>query len=464
MSKKKWNRRRFLGEASCAAVGASTFMSSLMHLNMINAASVVNPNSDYKALVCILLAGGNDSFNMLVPKGDPEYEEYEEMRSTLALDQNDILDLTNGINNGKTLGVHPSMPEVRDLYDQGKLAFLSNVGTLVEPTDFQQYTEQSVILPKGLFSHSDQISQWQTSIPQDLSQLGWGGRMADVLNSLNANQNLSMNISLAGVNVFQIGNAVFPFSITENGSIGINGYGGGSLFNQIRTQAVDSLLALEYKNLFELTYGQTVRTSQDSHQAFEDAINNITPLATTFTQSNPVSVDMEMIAKTIAARTELDFCRQIFFVTFGGWDHHDEVLNNQLFMLGVVSQALKEFYDATVELGVSDKVTTFTISDFGRTLSSNGNGSDHAWGGNHLILGDAVNGGQIFGTYPDLYEDNPLDVGRGRLIPTVSADEYFAELAFWFGVSSADLDMVLPNIYNFIPQGSLSGTLGIMNV
>ncbi len=453
-----------MGQASCAAIGTSTFMSSLMNLNLLNAAASYRQNNDYKALVCILLAGGNDSYNMLVPKGDPEYQEYAGIRSGLALDQEDILNLAQPFNNGKELGLHPSLTEVRDLYDAGNLAFLSNVGTLVEPTDLNSYEQQLVSLPKGLFSHSDQIQQWQTSIPNSISPTGWGGRMADVLNSLNTNQNVSMNISLSGVNIFQVGSQVFPFSISPNGSIGINGYGQPAPFNVIRTMGIDSLLDQHYNNLFQVVYGDTVKNAQSSHEEFSAAIDAIPPLITPFSQNNNLSRDLEMVAKTIAARDILGFSRQTFFITFGGWDHHDEVLNNQLFMLGVVSQALNEFYNALTELGVTNDVTTFSISDFGRTLSSNGNGSDHAWGGHHMIMGGAVNGSNIYGTYPDLYEGNPQDVGRGRMLPTLSADEYFAELALWFGVDSADLDMVLPNVHNFIPQGTMTGPLGIMGV
>ena len=460
----KTSRRKFIGQASCAAIGSSTFLSSLMNLNLLNAAASYNNAGDYKALVCILLAGGNDSFNMLVPSGNDEYLEYATIRSGLAIDQEDLLTMTNNMNNGKEFGLHPSMAQVRDLYDMGNLAFLSNVGTLVEPTDLNSYENQTVALPKGLFSHSDQIQQWQTSLPQSKSTTGWGGRMADVLSSLNTNQNVSMNISLSGVNVFQVGNNVFPFAISPNGSIGINGYGLPAPFNQVRTAAIDSLLDAHYANVFEGLYGSTVKNAQLSHAEFSEAIENITPLNTTFNQDNSLSRDLEMVAKTIAARNDLGFCRQTFFITFGGWDHHDEVINNQLYMLGVVSEALQEFYNAMVELNLTNDVTTFTVSDFGRTLSSNGNGSDHAWGGNHMIMGGAVNGNQIYGAYPDLYEGNPQDVGRGRLLPTTSADEYFADLALWFGVSPSDLDIVLPNIYNFIPSGQTTGPLGIMNV
>lgn len=456
------NRRNFIGQASCAAIGSTSFINSLLNLNLMNAAAGYGNTGDYKALVCILLAGGNDSFNMLIPKGDAEYNEYAAVRSGLAIPKDQILNLVGGTSNGKTLGVHPSMSGVRDLYNSGKLSFLSNVGTLVEPTTQTQYNNNTVTVPKGLFSHSDQIAQWQTSVPQSISQIGWGGRMADLLSSLNSNMTVSMNISLSGVNVFQLGNSVFPFAVTAAGSQGINGYGGGGLFNIVKTNAIDSLLDLSYLNLFEKTYSNNVRNAIDSNEQFQAALTGVS-LTSPFTQTNPLAKDLEMIAKIIKARDTLGFSRQTFFVTFGGWDHHDEVLNNQLLMLGIVSQALQEFSNAMTELNTENEVTTFTISDFGRTLSSNGNGSDHAWGGNHMIMGGAVNGGNIFGSFPDLYVGNSQDLGRGRLLPTSSADEYFADLALWFGVSPSDLDMVLPNIFNFIAPGTSTGPLGIMS-
>jgi len=268
-----------------------------------------------------------------------------------------------------------------------------------------------------------------------------------------------MNISLSGSDVWQSGRVTTHYTITENGSVGLGDYGGTSPGAIVRTDAIDSLLALQYRHVFEKVFAQRMRGAIDAHLDFSNAIAGVPPLTTQFSNTS-LSRKFRMIAMTIAAREALCMKRQTFFVEIGGWDHHDEVILNQETMLPIVSHALSEFASALVELDVVDQVTTFTASDFGRTLSSNGRGSDHAWGGNHMVMGPAVPGGDIYGTFPDLYPGNSLDTGRGRLIPTTSVDQYFAQLALWFGVPSADLDLVLPNIGRFWTPGSATPPLG----
>lgn len=466
---KKMNRRKFLGTASCAAIGSTTFFSTLFNLGMANAAAGRtaklggSSNGDYKALVCILLAGGNDSYNMLVPTQSNAYNEYATTRSNQALALNTLLPLNYTGPNSPTLGVHPAMPEVQQLFNNGKLAFLSNVGTLVEPTSRVQWDNNSVTLPLGLFSHADQIQQWQTSVPQSRSAYGWGGRMSDILQSMNSNQDISMNISLSGRNVFQSGNTTSEYTIKPvgTGSIGIDGYNGPSVIDQIKSSAVDSLMEQQYTDIFKKTYADVVSNAQDTHQLFSSAVGNVS-LNTTFSPSY-LSQSLNMVARTIAARNELDVCRQTFFITFGGWDHHDELLNSQNAMLGVVSKAMSEFNLAIEELGLTDSVTTFTISDFARTLTSNGNGTDHGWGGNVMVMGGKVNGGKVYGQYPSLALNTTLDIENGVLIPTTSTDEYFAELAQWFGVSNTDLQNIFPNILNFYSPGT-TPPIGFMEV
>jgi len=463
------SRRDFLGTASCAALGTTTMFNTLLNLGMANTLSAprhLAPKSgDYKALVCILLAGGNDSFNMLVPNAGTAYTDYSTTRSNLALASGDLLPLNYTDNQGQTFGVHPAMPEVQTLFNTNKLAFLTNVGTLVEPTTKLDIQNNSVSLPKGLLSHSDQIQQWQTSIPQNRDARGWGGRMADVLNSLNTNQDISMSISLGGTNVFQAGQQTTEFAIQNqgNGSVGIHVYESQTWYDQLIRDGVDSLLNQQYQDIFKTTYADRVKDAQANHEVFSQAIAGVAPFITQFS-NNSVSRDMEMIAKTIAARSALGMSRQTFFVVFGGWDHHDEVINNQMNMLGVVSAALGEFQDAMEELSVADCVTTFTISDFARTLTSNGNGSDHGWGGNVMVMGDAVNGGTIYGDYPTLALNSNLDVGDGVIIPGISTDEYFAEMAQWMGVSNADMPYLLPNLANFYSVGSGTPPIGFMNI
>jgi uncharacterized protein (DUF1501 family) len=467
MSQKAYSRRRFLGVASCAALGTTTMFNTLMNLSMANTLAGANryrSQNDYRALVCILLAGGNDSFNMLVPTTSSAYGEYAATRSNLALAQGDLLPLNYTDGQGRSFGVHPAMPEVQGLFNQGKLAFLTNVGTLVAPTTKAQVQAGTAPLPKGLLSHADQIQQWQTSVPQTREARGWGGRMADILASQNTNQGISMSISLGGTNVFQAGQNTTEFAITNrgNGSVGIHVYESQTWYDQIIREGVDSLLNQQYQDIFKRTFRDKVYQAQGQHEAFSTAIAGVAPFATQFS-SNGVSQDMHMIAKTIAARDPLGMSRQTFFVSFGGWDHHDEVLNNQMNMLAVVSQAMREFQLAMEELGVADQVTTFTISDFARTLTSNGNGSDHAWGGNAMVMGGDVNGGVVYGDYPTLALGSNLELGNGVLLPTLATDEYFAELAQWMGVSSSDMPYLLPNLSNFYSIGSPNAPIGFMN-
>jgi uncharacterized protein (DUF1501 family) len=454
------NRRQFLGQASCAAVGTTAMFNTVLNMGMFNTLACGAPN-EYRALVCLFLSGGIDSFNLLVPRGDAEYQEYAGVRADLALPQADLLPIQPATPDGREYGLHPGVTELQTLFQQNRLALVANVGTLVQPTTLQQFENGSAALPLGLFSHSDQALHWQTSLPDQRASVGWAGRMADILQEGNCNQNISMNISLAGNNVFQTGKFTSHYTITENGSVGLARYGDPGPSAQVRTEAIDGLLGLLYQHLFEKTFAQRMRGAIDAHVEFSAAIDALPPLATQFSD-NSLSRRFRMIAMTIAAREALGMKRQTFFVDAGGWDHHDEVLLNQEAMLPVISRALGEFQSALDELGVAHLVTTFTASDFGRTLSSNGRGSDHAWGGNHLVLGGAVAGGDLYGSFPQLYLGNSLDTGRGRLIPTTSVDQYFAEMALWFGVPAADLELVLPNIDRFYAAGSSAPPLGFL--
>ncbi|MEM7246578.1 MAG: DUF1501 domain-containing protein [Acidobacteriota bacterium] len=454
------SRRRFLGQASCAALSATALANTVLNLELFGGVAAAGSASDYKALICLFLTGGNDSFNMVVPRGSFEHAEYLGIRQDLALPRASLLPVTPTTSDGKEYGLHPAMSGMQSLFAQGHLAFVNNVGTLVEPTTLAQWNAETANLPLGLFSHADQIQQWQTSIPDARSGLGWGGRMADLIQELNASQRISMNISLSGTNVFQSGETVGDYAVFPGvGSAGLWGYGETHPLARLRTTAIDTQLAATYTNILEQGYREKMRSALDAHDEFSTALAGVPPRTSTFTTSNPVSEAFETVVDVIAARDTLEQSRHTFFVEFGGWDHHDEVLNNQQRMLGVVDQAVTELWAALGELGVQDDVVLFSSSDFGRTLTSNGAGSDHGWGGNQFVLGGAVRGGDFYGTYPDLHAGNELDTGRGRLIPTLSVDEYFAELARWMGVDSADVARVLPNIGRF--WDPLSGSLPI---
>jgi uncharacterized protein (DUF1501 family) len=412
--------------------------------------------------VCVLLAGGADSFNMLLPYDQPRYDAYGQMRADLALDRTEVLPLNYNGADGRAFAVHPGFGEVRDLFNAGDLAFLANIGPLGEPTDRSGYDNGTARLPLGLFSHADQIAQWQTSVPDKRIATGFGGRMADVISPMLPMGPVSMNVSLSGTNVFQTGSTVTSYSIdATEGVREVSGYQSDDDGSDLFTQALDDLLALPYADAFRTTYADQMRDAIDSGQVLETALESAPVLNATFSTTG-LSEAFAQIARLISIRDQLGASRQTFFVTLGGWDHHDDVLPKQATMLPVVSRAFSELHAALTELGVIDCVTTFSISDFGRTLTSNGKGSDHGWGGHNLVMGAGVSGGNLYGDYPDLVVSNPLDVGRGRYIPTTSTDAFYAELALWFGVSPADLDLVLPNVRRFYSPESGTPPVGFM--
>ena len=450
-----WSRRRFVSHGAVSVLAAS-------QLGSLARTAQAAPAADYRALVCILLAGGADSFNMLMPFDQPRHDAYAAMRSDLALAREDVLPLSYSGSDGRRMSVHPGLAEVRDLFDQGDLAFVANVGPLAEPTDRAGYDDGSARLPLGLFSHADQIAQWQMSVPDQRIATGVAGRMADVLLPTLPTGPISMNVSLSGTNVFQNGSGVTSYSIdATEGARQVAGYESDDEGSDLFTSAMDALLAADYEDPFRRSYASVLRESIDAAQLVQTALGNAPTLNTTFSASG-LSEALAQIARIVSVSDQLNAPRQTFFVTFGGWDHHDDVIPQQATMLPVVSRGLAEFHAAMNELGVSDRVTTFTISDFGRTLTSNGKGSDHGWGGHSLVMGGAVAGGDVYGSYPEIDPGNPLDVGRGRYIPTTSADEFYAELALWFGVAAGDLELVLPNIRRFYASGSGDLPVGFM--
>jgi len=467
MSHKHYKRRDFLSTLGlgCASVGATTLLSGITNMGLLNAAAAANApvytQNGYKALVCILLSGGNDCYNMLIPRGMSEYTDYANIRTNLKIPQEDLLPLNPLNPDGKLYGLHPSMPKIQGMFEAGQLSFIANVGALVAPTTLTTFNGDQN-LPLGLFSHSDQRQHWQTSIPQDRNALGWGGRLADILHTNNANQNISMNISLDGNNTFQRGNIIQEYAIEpkDSGSISINGSTNNNFYESMKRQTLDNLLDINYQNILETAYSNSVIGSKANSLEFSTAIDNGIPFNTSF-EDDKLSERLKMVAKTIAARDVLNVSNQTFFVQLGGFDTHDNILVEHADLMTALDDALKSFYDALVELGVENDVTTFTISDFARKLISNGNGSDHAWGGHTIVMGGAVNGQNIYGQYPNLYLGNSLDTGNGRLIPTTSCDEYFAELAMWFGASASDLEHILPNIGNFWTPGG-SQPIGFM--
>ena len=456
------SRRAFMRQGACAALGATGLLSTIANLRMLNAATSLQSDlaidGDYKALVCLFLYGGNDANNMLIPIDDTTDAAYAAARQVLALPRDLILPIAPRTPDGRSYGLHPSMPEVQSLFSGGRLAVLCNVGTLVEPTTRERYRSRTVRLPRQLFSHNDQSVQWQTSLPDQTSRTGWGGRVADLVQSLNENQRLTMSISLAGTNQFQVGANVSQYNVTTGGSIALSGMSTNvASANGIRTQAINSLLDMEKRNLFDMAYSDTLDGAIENDVVLRAALAAAPNPATVFPNTS-LGNQLRMIARLIKAGPDLGFRRQIFFASVGGYDTHDNELAAHATLLTNLSQSLGAFYNATVEFGVENSVTTFTASDFGRTFNTIGAGSEHGWGTHLLIMGGAVRGGDLYGTFPNLVINGPDDTGQGRWIPTTSVDEYSATLARWFGVAESELTTILPNLNRF-PRPNL-GFLG----
>ncbi len=462
-------RRQFIGQC-CAAVGATGMLSALASLRATAAAASIPSGpgipgmasdvaADYRALVCIFLNGGNDSSNLIIPYDTAGFNSYQAARTTLALPYADLLPITPRTSDGRQFAMHPSTVELKNLFATGKLAVMANVGTLVEPTTQAQYKALSVRLPPQLFSHNDQQAQWQSSVPDRPFKTGWGGRMADLVNSLNTNNAVSMSMTLNGVNSFQVADSITQISVQpasaaapKGGPVAFARQTGGN--NPIRYQAQQDLFAGPQSNLFAAAFGQVSTTAIANGNTLGAALASTGSLTTVFPDTS-LGNQLKAIAYLISASSSLNLKRQVFFARISGFDTHasqvdtDTSMGAHAALLQQVSQAMSAFYDATVEMGCANQVTTFTASDFGRTFTSNGDGSDHGWGGHHMVLGGAVKGGDIYGKMPSPVVNGPDDTGLGRWIPSTSVDEYGATLARWFGVSETNLPVAFPNLGRF---------------
>ena len=475
-------RREFIRRAACAAVGTAAMTSSIRDLRLMNAALAQSNISDYKALVCVFLQGGNDANNFIIPTDPADYASYSTIRSpVLAIPQSAILSLNYTDAAGHSYGLHPACPELTTLFGEGKVAFMLNTGTLCFPMSKTQYFGNTVKKPPQLFSHADQQVQWQTSVPDQPPTTGWGGRCADLLNAVQPGSPISLCVSLAGSNTFEVGNIVAQYSVSTSGAISLQGVSGA------RLAALTNILGLSYPNLQEQAYAGVGQHSIQSGQVLNNAITNTVgsywtnPFPLTITNNSVVggnkftsnlAPQLQMVARLIeagrraASNGGFGMKRQIFFVQVGGYDLHTGQTNyNSNNPNGVLtgahsnlfselSQSLYAFQRAMEQLdvlypGLSQSVTAFTASDFSRTFPSNSSGTDHGWGSHHMIVGGAVKGGQTYGILPTLAVNGPDDTGTGRWIPTTAIDQYFATIATWFGVDNSNLATIFPNIGRF---------------
>lgn len=439
------SRRQLLKHGACSAAGVAG-LHALWNLGLVSSAAAQGGPGDYKALVCVFLFGGCDSFNLLVPRDTAHYNPYASARQNLAVPLNQLLPITPNTSDGSLYGLHPACPELQSLFGAGKLALVANVGSLLYPMTKLQFENHSVQRPPQLFSHYDQQFQWMTSLPDSNEGFGWGGRVAELLHSLNGTSALSMNITLQGANTFQVGPTVMPFSMGTGGPQGLKGF--GSQQGQRRFVAFQQLLNRQTPNLLEKAFADTQKRAIETNALLDAALDGAPPLATVFPASY-LGSQLAMVARTIAIRDQLGARRQVFFCGMGGFDSHDNQNADQPDSFATISQALGAFQSAMVELGTDSMVTAFTASDFGRTLTSNGDGSDHAWGAVQLVLGGSVAGKDIYGVYPSLALDGPDDIDGGRILPTTSVDEYSATLAKWLGVQAGDMATVFPHLSRF---------------
>lgn len=445
-------RRAFIKKLALG-IGSTSLLATQGKLQLIQSAMAASDYSDlndHKSLVCVFLFGGNDSFNMLVPYEQNAYNAYESARSAMALDRNTLLPLK-----GNQHAFHPSMPDLQNLYDTDKLGVVANVGALVEPTTRATYNNESVQLPADLFSHSHQQEFWETGTTAKSSTHppGWGGRMMDMLTSANDNPTEPALFSVAGNSVWQRGLLSLDFVLNpQSGVESIEAFKSNNWpeWKSSRITAWDKILQLNNSSLINKQMTNTYINSAEQISALINEIANAQTITTPYPSNNGLAKQLEMVAKMISIRENLGMKRQIFFVALGGWDTHGNQLADHTAKLKTLNDALKSFYETTVEFGVADSVTTFTASEFGRSYSTNGDGTDHAWAGHNLIMGGAVQGGLIHGTLPDFTIGGPDDADdTGRFIPKYGVDQYGATLARWMGMTDSDMNDIFPNLHNF---------------
>ena len=494
-------RRSFIRQGICAALGTAAMTNAIRDLRFINSAVAQSVGSitDYTALICIFLQGGNDSNNLIIPTIPAEWQNYATIRTpVLAIPNTDggpatALALNDLTQDGHTYGIHPAAPELQSLFNNGTLAVVFNVGTLVYPVTKAQYLANSVALPPQLFSHADQQVQWQTSIPDRPPTTGWGGRCADLLDTYNpkngSNDLLSMCISLAGTNTFEVGATVQQYSISSSGVVALNSALGPSSARTAQQANLNNLLGIDavQQNMLVENYALALEHALASGSGLTTTINT-SPMASywsafptkvtvpngggTFTSS--LLAQLKMVAQVIEAGYRpggMGMKRQVFFVQVGGYDLHtgqtsnagSSTTNNAKVIIGAqaslfaeLSQSINALNNAMLQIGAQygdaafpQRVTAFTSSDFGRTLPSNSQGSDHGWGSHHLVFGGAVQGQRTYGNFPALVVGGPDDTSTGRWIPTTAVDQYAATLANWFGVDGTNMSTVFPNLGRF---------------
>ncbi|MET3134455.1 uncharacterized protein (DUF1501 family) [Oxalobacteraceae bacterium GrIS 1.11] len=457
------SRRAFLRRASALSVAgvAAPWALNLAALAEASAATA----SDYKAIVCVFLYGGNDYANTLVAYDSVNYNAYYNLRPTLAYSHSNLINTllqpsvvpVDAAGFPRQYALAPELAPLLPIFNAGKMAVLLNVGPLVQATSKLQYMNKSVPLPPKLFSHNDQQSVWQSSAPEGAAS-GWGGRMGDLFESGNGNATFTC-VNVAGNAVFLSGKSAVQYQISTGGALPFTALHSPLFGSAACSAALQTLISQPRAHVLENEYTRVTKRSIEAGHVLTAALAGAPAITTPFPAANALGEQLKMVAAMIASAATLGAKRQVFFVSMNGFDTHDGLLKVHPGLLKSVADAVAAFYKATVELGVASKVTTFTASDFGRTLSGNNDGSDHGWGSMHFMLGGAVKGQRYYGVPPAVASNGPDDVGQGRLLPTTSVDQYAATLGKWLGASDSNLLSLLPNLSNY-PLGAR--TLGFV--
>ncbi len=447
------SRRAFLERVSALSVAGVATPWAINLATMAEASAATA--SDYKAIVCVFLYGGNDYANTVVPYDTTSYNAYQALRPTLCYQRANLNSTllvpstapVDALGVSRQFALAPELAPLLPIFNAGKMGVLLNVGNLVQPTTKAQYTNKSVALPPKLFSHNDQQSTWQSSWPEGATS-GWGGRMGDLFAAANGNATFTC-VNVSGNAVYLSGRQAVQYQVTPSGSVPIYGIKSPIYGSSACSTALKALITQSRTHLFENEYNKVSSRSINADVTLTNALATGPTINTVFPSGNGLADQLKMVAKMIASAGSLGQKRQVFFVSLGGFDTHDGLVTQHPVLLKTVAEAMSAFYNATVELGVANQVTSFTASDFGRTLSGNNDGSDHGWGSMHFVLGGAVNGKRYYGTAPVVASNGPDDVGQGRLLPTTSVDQYAATLGKWLGISDSDLLSLLPNLKNF---------------
>jgi uncharacterized protein (DUF1501 family) len=447
------SRRAFLQRASALGMAGVAAPWAVNLLSIAEAAAATA--TDYKALVCVFLYGGNDYGNTLIPYDTTNYGLYQQLRPTLAYTRDALTGtaltpsapIVDSAGGSRQYALAPELAPLLPLFNAGHMGVMLNVGPLVQPTTKAQYLAKSVPLPPKLFSHNDQQSIWQSSAPEGATS-GWGGRLGDLFQAGNGNATFTC-VNVSGNAVFMVGKSAVQYQVSANGAMQFTGLKAPLFGSASATEALRTLITQPRTHALENEYNRVTKRAIDASSALTAAFTSAPTINTPFPASNSLGDQLKMVAKMISVAGNLGAKRQVFFVSLGGFDTHDNLTTTHPALLTKLADATAAFYQATVELGVADKVTTFTASDFGRTLVANNDGSDHGWGSMHFMIGNAVKGQKFYGTAPAVANNGADDVGQGRLLPSTSVDQYAATLGKWLGASDSDLLTLLPNLANY---------------